>query len=316
MSKAEGSGLRARPALAIFAVCCALGLLALYRPAGQANEATLQKLTGLMYRPTWGDMPANMTIPMSVPGWAWDAAAATTGLVDGKVNMSVPWNSQFGEDKWLMQRMYYNKRNGFYLEFGAHDGASISNTKWLHDNAGWKGMLIEANPVLYTTLAANRPQDINIGVAICDKFQIVHFANRGNVGGIWEFMNPEHMEKWFKGFDESTLSPVACVPLMFLLDRFGVKHIDFWSLDVEGAELAVLKAFDFSQVTVDVIVAETSGDDPAKDEAVCAILANNGFVAVEHSNKDTLLNKMDTFFVHRRVLRQRSHGPGFAELKT
>ena len=37
--------------------------------------------------------------------------------------------------------------------------------------------------VLYTTLAANRPQDINIGVAICDKFQIVHFANRGNVGG-------------------------------------------------------------------------------------------------------------------------------------
>ena len=71
-----------------------------------------------------------------------------------------------------------------------------------------------------------------------------------------------------------------------------MKHIDFWSLDVEGAELAVLKALDFSQVTVDVIVAETSGDDPAKDEAVCAILANNGFVAVEHSNKDTLLNKM------------------------
>lgn len=35
---------------------------------------------------------------------------------------------------------------GFYLEFGAMDGNQWSNTKWLHDQAGWKGMLIEAEP--------------------------------------------------------------------------------------------------------------------------------------------------------------------------
>ena len=26
------------------------------------------------------------------------------------------------------------------------DGHQFSNTKWLHDNAGWKGLLIEADP--------------------------------------------------------------------------------------------------------------------------------------------------------------------------
>lgn len=35
---------------------------------------------------------------------------------------------------------------GFYLEFGAMNGDQWSNTKWLHDNAGWKGLLIEADP--------------------------------------------------------------------------------------------------------------------------------------------------------------------------
>ena len=41
---------------------------------------------------------------------------------------------------------------------------------------------------------------------------------------------------------------VTCAPLSLVLDRLGLRRIDLWSLDVEGAELEVLHTVDFSQV--------------------------------------------------------------------
>jgi hypothetical protein len=58
----------------------------------------------------------------------------------------LPFHSQFGEDEWLFSNLFYNKINGFYLEMGAMDGTTYSNTRWLQQAAGWKGMLIEACP--------------------------------------------------------------------------------------------------------------------------------------------------------------------------
>ena len=36
--------------------------------------------------------------------------------------------------------------DGFFIECGANDGESISNTLWVERNLGWKGVLIEADP--------------------------------------------------------------------------------------------------------------------------------------------------------------------------
>jgi len=38
------------------------------------------------------------------------------------------------------------------------------------------------------------------------------------------------------------VTEVPCVPLGQLLDELELKHINFFSLDVEGAELSVLQA--------------------------------------------------------------------------
>ena len=60
--------------------------------------------------------------------------------------MQVPWSSQFGEDAWLCEHLFHNKRGGFYLEMGAMDGVKLSNSRWFYQAAGWRGMLIEACP--------------------------------------------------------------------------------------------------------------------------------------------------------------------------
>ena len=48
--------------------------------------------------------------------------------------------------------------------------------------------------------------------------------------------------------DPGGLPLVSCAPLGFVLERLALRHIHFWSLDVEGAELEVLRTVDLSQV--------------------------------------------------------------------
>jgi hypothetical protein len=69
-----------------------------------------------------------------------------------------------------------------------------------------------------------------------------------------------------------------CTPLAPLLQLFDISHINFWVLDVEGAELEVLHATDFERVTFDVIAMETLGQDKEKDRASVSFLVNKGYV--------------------------------------
>jgi len=50
-------------------------------------------------------------------------------------------------------------RNGAYIELGANDGAFQSNTKWLEDDFGWSGILIEPSFVGYDACLKTRPNN-------------------------------------------------------------------------------------------------------------------------------------------------------------
>ena len=38
------------------------------------------------------------------------------------------------------------KRDGFFVEAGAHNGVEASNTLYFEKKMGWKGLLVEPNP--------------------------------------------------------------------------------------------------------------------------------------------------------------------------
>ncbi len=52
-------------------------------------------------------------------------------------------------------------------------------------------------------------------------------------------MSPEFRQAWIGNALSPDAVTVPCVPLRDILRRFGMTHIDFFSLDVEGAELEV-----------------------------------------------------------------------------
>ena len=74
------------------------------------------------------------------------------------------------------------------------------------------------------------------------------------------------------------LPEIPCVPLPDILRKLGViKHISFYSLDVEGGELSVLQSVDFSVLSFDVLSIEADGGNPEKDQGVIDLLASKGY---------------------------------------
>lgn len=191
------------------------------------------------------------------------------GNVDFSKEACSKFRSQHGEDKFLYNAFWALPNpmtNGFFLELGALDGEYMSNSWWFEQCLGWKGMLIEGQPTAIEKLKKNRPTATVLGEAVCAEEGMIDFVGTdngvaGDVSQMPQNFVQEFHKNWDKGGDE--VHKVKCGPLMEKLERFGVKHIDFWTLDVEGAEWSVLTTFDWEAVSIHVLVIEND-----KDEAV------------------------------------------------
>jgi hypothetical protein len=50
--------------------------------------------------------------------------------------------SQIGQDKYFIENISNKKREGFFLDIGAHDGILESNTAALELDYGWSGICV------------------------------------------------------------------------------------------------------------------------------------------------------------------------------
>lgn len=188
-------------------------------------------------------------------------------------------HSQGYEDVFLYEYYFQGLRGGRYVELGALDGVFLSNTKMYQDAFGWGGVLIEANPANVKQLLQNRPGPPTnhlIGMAVCKESNgTLRFkGNGGGVGGAVDTMAEAHMQRWNADAQEFS---IPCKPIGEMLREAGVKAVDLFSLDVEGAELAVLETMDWA-IPVCVFIIELDRQSPTKDEGVRALLRRQGYV--------------------------------------
>jgi hypothetical protein len=81
---------------------------------------------------------------------------------------------------------------------------------------------------------------------------------------------------------------VSTIPLSALLEKHGIFHVDFCTIDTEGSELQVLKSIDFDRFQFDVILVENNYDD----ESVQNFLTGVGFAfEVKVGIDDVLINR-------------------------
>jgi FkbM family methyltransferase len=138
---------------------------------------------------------------------------------------------------------------GMFLEMGALDGITFSNTRLFEHCLGWDGLLIEAQPTNAEACRKNRPCAKLYAGGVCAPPQKTLRMSIG-FGTAFDL-------SLSKGGDSEPFVEVPCKPLSEVLVENNITRINFFSLDVEGAELLVLKTIDWSAVQIDVLMVET-----------------------------------------------------------
>lgn len=134
----------------------------------------------------------------------------------------------------------FDKNDGFFIELGAHDGLTQSNTALLEFKYGWKGVLIEPSPEAYSKCKQNRPKSICFNNA-CVSSTYIGSTVKGDFSGIlMASVDSARLQK------ESTIE-VNARTLESILNEVNPVKIDLLSLDTEGYELNILDGLNLSK---------------------------------------------------------------------
>jgi len=172
--------------------------------------------------------------------------------------------SQIGQSQYV-DKLLKGRRNGVFLECGASDGVSLSNSLFFEIYRNWTGILIEASPVrLKSLIKTNRNAFVvRSCLSVTTKPEIVKFTKPDNVaGGLSSNIYSSTLKRFMRRSKTGDLLEiyVQCFPLISILDALDIHHIDYMSLDIEGAEIDVLKTVDWTKLTVDVFTIEYFGN--------------------------------------------------------
>jgi FkbM family methyltransferase len=144
----------------------------------------------------------------------------------------------------------------YFVEFGATDGITMSNTYIFEKRFGWDGLLIEPARVWKDRLIANRSSDFDFRCVFNATGQKVEFNESENAvySTIQNFSKIDtHAQERITGgkyiVDTVTLNDV-------LENHNAPKIIDYLSIDTEGSEFTILNSVDFNTWSFKVITVE------------------------------------------------------------
>ncbi len=179
--------------------------------------------------------------------------------------------SQLGQDIFVGAHTNKDNKN-FFVEFGATDGITNSNTYMLEKELNWNGILIEPAKIWHEELIINRNCLIDkrcIYTKSGEKMEFLTVNNNKNGPIIYNGKDPEPGLSSLKIYadngdwaskvriENSKKDIVETITLNDLLDFYNApQEINYLSIDSEGSEFDILKNFDFSKRRINIISVE------------------------------------------------------------
>jgi FkbM family methyltransferase len=191
--------------------------------------------------------------------------------------------SEIGQDKWVLEKVFPDVTNGYFVDVGSGHGTIGSNSRTLEER-GWKGVCIDPFPVHMEGRTCQMFKE----VVFSKPGLVMAFHTAGGLGGIGDTLG-----EWNEQAARAPTVNVTTVTLDDILARAGAPpFFHFMSLDVEGAELEALRAFSFHRYRVGAWTIEHNREEPKRSQIV-ALLAQHGYRRVNEWHQDDFFVPVD-----------------------
>ena len=191
--------------------------------------------------------------------------------------------AQEGEDL-ILQRIFGNRRDGFYIDVGSHHPFRFSNTFAFY-RRGWRGVCVDPLPGTAARFARWRPRDVAVEVGVSESpSQLTYFMF--NEPALNTFSTELAAEREGRNHWHITeRRQIQTLPLATLLETHlpaAVREIDFMSIDVEGLDLQVLRSNDWSRFRPRFVVTECLNATISgwADDAVVQFMRSQNYLPV------------------------------------
>lgn len=173
-------------------------------------------------------------------------------------------------------KKYFPFEGGYYVDVGANDGRSVSNTYHLEKFQGWSGVLIE--PVMHLFFRMRQIRDLNLNSffnAACvsneydEKTVEILYSGLMSISTLpsqkfdaneWAMFGSQFLSR---GENVQRTWSQARTLESILIEANSPTRINLLSIDVEGAELDVLEGLIFENWSIDYVLIETEVDSKA-----------------------------------------------------
>lgn len=234
----------------------------------------------IVYSSSWSAKSNDKLLLIDRPHSVYDGMAKNAYQLKNK---SAVYYSQILQDQIVVHLLNTSEmnrrnasRNGLFVEAGAFDGETWSNTLHLERFKSWTGLLIEPSKENYDVLRKKNRNAYSVNTCLCsgDEARQSYYIEAGPFSKTSYSSSSSSSSSFVSSSSTSSSSfnsaqKITCHPLARVLDNFfdqskylkkkqsklsadlssnrNVKHIDYMSLDVEGSEEDILKSFPWSR---------------------------------------------------------------------
>ena len=169
--------------------------------------------------------------------------------------------SENNNDFWALENSYY--RSGYFVDIGASDGVTASNTYLLEKFYKWKGICVDPNPSTLKSMCGARDVYLSDLCVYKESGKILPFKFLADQSQFYGW----NLRSGIDGIVSNDMGvkmrdhKVFTITLTDLLNLYSAPiAIDYISIDTEGSEVHVLEGLDFSRYKVKMFSIEYEND--------------------------------------------------------
>lgn len=204
-------------------------------------------------------------------------------------------NSRLSPDRVLFTKFFYRSdirsdspnsqnpvRNGIFVDVGAGDGSTNSNSLFFEKELNWTGLVIEGakpNIMSLNSSQARASRTRKVFKAVCNSSRQSQMIGEGHSAALTSVLSDAQRRKLVNEWSAKWKDPYAaqCELLGQILKENDIAIVDFLSVSVQGAELEALSGVDFNSVLVRVVVVDLPTSSGEMEEAVRELLSAKNF---------------------------------------